>query len=206
MPPSAQVKLNFDKLDENGLQPIIKKFAQHGYKIVNVDANNRSKRESGFAIKQFALTFEDGQKMLVRIKGDGTVFQVKLNSRVVPIKHIDDVDKAIIEMCNYLYDNAKTYANAKKQRERQKKIGVERPRAVLTNEERIAGYQEKLESFNAGIADIKTEIEALKSSTETKNNDLTQARKDLKAEFQRTDYLKAEIKRVQEELSQLETV
>ena len=201
MPPSSQVKLNFDKLDEKGLEPVLKKFAKGGYKIASVEANNRAKRESGFAIKNFTLTFEDGQKMLVRVKGDGTVFQVKLNNRVVPIKHVDDMDKAITEMCNYLYDNAKSYSQAKKQRERQKKIGVERPKATLTREERIAGYREKLTNLTDAETDIRSQIESLRRDHEGKDRQLDRAKSDLDAEYKRTDTLNAEIDRVKAEIA-----
>ena len=203
MLPSSQVKLNFDKLDEKGLEPIIKKFAKDGYKIANVEANNRAKRESGFAIKNFTLTFEDGQKMLVRVNGDGTVFQIKLNTRVVLITHVDDMDKAIIEMCNYLYDNAKTNTQAKKKRERQKRTGVARPKATVTRDERIASYKEQLANLNSAETDIKAQIESLKNENQEKEQILTNARHDLDVELNRTQTLNASISQLKTEIADI---
>ena len=121
MPPkSNQLTLDFEKLTEKALQPILKKFQKAGYPVIKVDAPNKAKRESGFLIKNFTLTFEDEQQILVRVKAGGTIFQVKLNNRVVPIKHVDDMEKAISEIANYLYDNAKAFAKVKAQRDRRK--------------------------------------------------------------------------------------
>ena len=94
--PSKQVRLPFEKLTEQNLRPIIKKMEKWGLKVASVDVPNCACRESGFLLKDVTFIFEDGQKMLVRVKSDGTVFQVKLNKKVVPIRHVDDMDKAII--------------------------------------------------------------------------------------------------------------
>lgn len=200
MPISSQVKLVFDKLDEKGLQPVVKKFEQKGYKIIQVDANNRARRESGFAIKNFTLTFEDEQKLLVRVKGDGTVFQVKLNNRVMPVKHVDDIDKAISEMCMYLYDNAKTFERSKKQRERRKKVSTEKPRTTTSRAEKIASYQEYIKTIEADMADMTSQVKVLKEDLEAKTSELDQTNKLLEAEYKRTNELNAEIRQVKAEL------
>ena len=98
MPPASnQLKLDFNKLTEKNLQPILKKFAKYEYPVVSVDAPNKGKRESGVLVKSFTLTFEDSQKVLVKVKSDGTIFQVRLNNKVVPIQHVDDLSKAVTE-------------------------------------------------------------------------------------------------------------
>ena len=125
--PSKQVKLDFDKMTEAGLKPWAKKFEKWGLSVKKIDAINKAKRESGYMLKDAMFNFSDGQQMLVRVKQDGTVFQVKLNKKVVPIKNVADMDKAVIEMVDYIQDNAKAYEKAKIQREKRKKLNIPVP-------------------------------------------------------------------------------
>ena len=104
---SNQVKLDFEKMTEAGLKPLAKKFEKWGLTVKNIDSTNKAKRESGFMIKDATFTFSDGQQMLVRVKQEGTAFQVKLNNKVVPIKNVADINKAVIEMVDYIQSNAK---------------------------------------------------------------------------------------------------
>lgn len=123
----------------------------------------------------------------MRVKGDGTVFQVKLNSRVVPIKHVDDMDKAIVEMC-------KSYGRAKQQRERKKKLGkVEKPRVTTTHKEKIASYSEQLETLLEIEKDLAEQIKQAAKNAEPKEQQITQARRDLEQELARTESLTTQI-------------
>lgn len=197
MPPkSSQLTLDFEKLTEKTLQPVLKKFQKAGYPVVKVDAPNKAKRESGFLIKNFTLTFEDEQQILVRIKAGGTIFQVKLNNRVVPIKHVDDMEKAISEIANYLYDNAKAFARAKAQRER-RKIKPPAPAITTTRKEKLEKTKADLEEISQNNADLEkqlAETTALNSGNQTKLEDAERA---LASERARTSDLESQIAKLQ---------
>lgn len=192
MPPlSSQVVLNFDKLDERGLKKLVKKFQTKGLEIASIDAPNKGKRESGFLTKQFTLTFEDGQQMLVRVKADGTVFQVKLNNRVVPIKNVGDIDKAISEMVDYIQDNAKAYARAKVLREKRKaKPPV--PSIKTTRREKLRQAKEHLEKLSQSNASVETQYNESVAKIAEKRAELEAAEKSLVREQERTRALEAE--------------
>ena len=198
MPPkSNQLTLDFDKLTEKTLQPVVKKFKKGGYTVVKVDAPNKSKRESGQLIKNFTLTFEDEQQLLVRVKAGGTIFQVKLNNRVVPVKHVDDMEKAVNEMCNYMYDNAKAFQRAKAQRER-RKIRPPVPAITTTRKEKLEKTRQELESVSQQIADLEKQGAEVKAKTTDAASRLAEAERELEKERQITAALEAEIKSLEE--------
>lgn len=156
--PSKQLTLNFEKLTEKNLEPIAKRFKECGYNVVKIDAPNQARRESGMLIKNFSMTFEDGQTILCRVKAGGTIFQVKLNNKVMPIKAVDDMKKAIQEMADYMYGNAKSFARARAQREKRKIKGETRPSVTTTRAEKIAKAREELDALLQNIAEMEKEV------------------------------------------------
>lgn len=194
--PSKQVRLPFDKLTESNLKPIIRKMEKWGLEVAEVNAPNRAKRESGFLLKDFTLTFEDGQKMLVRVKSDGTVFQVKLNKKVVPIKHVDNMDKAIGEMVDYVQENAKAYERAKLQRERRRKLHIDPPPVVTNRREKIERAKGQLAELTTSNEGLQAQISETEGTIQTKQSELDKAEAALKAERSKT----AELERILAEL------
>lgn len=197
MPPqSNQLTLPFDNLTERNLKPILKKFEKWGYPVAKVDAPNKGKRDSGVMVKNFTLTFEDGQQLLVRVKAGGTIFQVKLNNRVVPVKHVDDMEKAIGEMIDYLYYNAKAYARAKAQREK-RKITPPAPSVTTTRKEKITKAKEELQALAQSNGDLDKQLSETNATMATNRAKLEAAERDLAAELKKTEQLEAQIAELQ---------
>lgn len=194
--PSKQVRLPFEKLTEQNLRPTIKKMEKWGLKVASVEAPNRARRESGFLLKDATFVFEDGQKMLVRVKSDGTVFQVKLNKKVVPIRHVDDMDKAIIEMVDYVQENAKAYERAKLQRERRRRLHIDPPPIVTNRREKIERAKAELTELSATNEGLQAQISESETSLQDKQKELDTATAALKAEKEKT----AELERILKEL------
>lgn len=194
MPPATkQVRLPFDKLTESGLKPIVKKFEKWGLKVASIDSTNRQKRESGMLLKDAVFIFDDGQKMLVRVKSDGTVFQVKLNNKVVPIKNIDDMDKAVVEMVDYVQDNAKAYERAKIQREKRRKLNIQPPRVVTTRQEKIAAAKQSLSELSSANSELEKQNNELSISIAGKQAQWDSLYKELEQETAITKELEREI-------------
>ena len=197
MPPKCnQLTFDFEKLTKKTLQPVLKKFQKAGYTVVKVDAPNKAKRESGFLIKNFTLTFEDEQQIRVRVKAGGTIFQVKLNNRVVPIKHVDDMEKAISEIANYLYDNAKAFAKVKAQRER-RKLKPPAPSITTTRKEKIEKAKADLEAISQNNADLEKQLAESNSTITDSQTKLEAAERSLAQERAKTASLEAQISQLQ---------
>ena len=195
---SNQVKLDFEKMTEAGLKPLAKKFEKWGLTVKNIDSTNKAKRESGFMIKDATFTFSDGQQMLVRVKQEGTVFQVKLNNKVVPIKNVADINKAVIEMVDYIQSNAKAYENAKIQREKRKKLNVPVPVVRTTRQERLEKTQAAIAEVQGSLENLQKQAADLTAASAEKTNTLTNIEAELKAEQDRTAQLETELKTLQE--------
>ena len=105
--------LDFDKLDKKGLKSLVDRFKRRKRPVSDIETNNRAKRANGVLQKQFTLTFEDGQKLTFAIKSDGTIFQVKLNNKVMPLRNTTDMTKAVEELVNAMLANSSAYEKAK---------------------------------------------------------------------------------------------
>lgn len=185
-PSTKQVLLPFDKLTEQNLKPFVKKFAHWNVNIASIDAPNKGRRESGMLIKDVTFTFEDGQKMLVRVKSGGTVFQVKLNNKVVPIRNVDDIDKAIIEMVDYIQDNAKAYERAKIQREKRRRLNITPPSVVTNRQEKIAMAKNRLEEATLTNTDLEAQQSTVLTELTDRQAELAKIQSELQAEKDKT--------------------
>lgn len=144
-------------------------------------------------LKDAVFIFDDGQKMLVRVKSDGTVFQVKLNNKVVPIKNVDDMDKAVVEMVDYVQDNAKAYERAKIQREKRRKLNIQPPRVVTTRQEKIAAAKQSLSELSSANSELEKQNDELSISIAGKQAQWDSLYKELEQETAITKELEREI-------------
>lgn len=191
-PTTKQVRLPFDKMTETSLRPFIKKFEKWGVHISKIEASNVGKRESGFLLKDALFIFEDGQKMLVKVKSDGTVFQVKLNNKVLPLKSVDNVDKAVIEMVDYIQANAKAYERAKIQREK-RKAKPDTPSVTTSRREKISRVKDELRELSASITDLDQQHTEAQSRAQNKQAELQKAESEFTAEKEKTAKLENEL-------------
>ena len=197
MPPiSNQIKLDFENLTKAGLKKLLKVFEKQQCPVASVDAPNKSKRESGMLTKSFTLTFEDGQNLQIRVKADGTVYQVRLNNKVMPIKHVDDLDKAVTEMIDYVQDNAKAYERAKIQREK-RKIRVPKPAVLTSRKEKIAQAKEELDQLDVSNTALEQQKAELDAAMSDKSGQLERVMRDLDAEKAKTEKLEATLAALQ---------
>ncbi|MBY0475390.1 MAG: hypothetical protein K2Q13_10085 [Nitrosomonas sp.] len=75
-----------------------KYFARAGAHVIQQDVLTAAKRAAGISFREMLLTFADSQKVILRIKQTGDIFQVLLNNKILPIKNQDDHVKAISEI------------------------------------------------------------------------------------------------------------
>jgi len=184
--------INFDKFDKAGLKPVLKKFETAGVPVEDVEATNKGKRESGFLVKTATLVFASGQKLVVKAKAGGGIFQVKLNGKVMPIKAVDDIGKAVDEVTAYVKANEPAFL---KQQEKQAGI-VKVPKLKAVNTSTAA----QIDTFTATVEQLKGTNENIKAETATQtaaNTDLqgqlTGLEQQLKDEKAKTEKLYLDI-------------
>lgn len=167
------IKIDFDKFNEAGLKDILKQFEKEDLPVDSVEATNKAKRDMGFLVKSATFIFKSGQKLLLKAKAGGSIFQVKLNSKVMPIKNVDDLDKAVKEVVKYVQNNEEKYLKQKAKRiEDLQKVKVKLPTdkkaGSVSVARQIETYQSSLEQLNTSNDAIKRQLETV-TETETAN-------------------------------------
>ena len=146
------INIDLDKFNKIGLKQIIARIEKEGLKITEVEADNKAKRESGFQVKTATLVFESGQKLILKAKAGGSIYQVRLNNKVVPIKHYDDLDKAVLEIINYVQVNEKNYLKQKEKQLARQKVTIPKIKPVSTS------VAEQIDTLKAALGEAQKEF------------------------------------------------
>jgi hypothetical protein len=193
------IKINFDKFNEIGLKPIIKEFEKEGFPIARVEADNKPKREAGFLCKTATFFFESEQKLSVKAKADGGIFQVKLNNKAIPIKNVDDLDKAVKEVIAFVEKNEPTFLKRKKASMSKQKIAIPKIRSVRTSTvQQTEEMAAALEEVSDAVSEIERDKMAFGLTVSEKQATVTDLKRQLAAENDKTDQLQIELDRLQE--------
>lgn len=135
---------------------VVRYFARAGSHIVQGDVSPNIKRSSGVSYREMVLTFADSQVVTFSIKQSGDIFQVKLNGKIVPLKHQDDQTAAIGEMVGMMDAGRSKFQVA------MAKVRIQLPDSIRTAAPRMEiALQEKSMALDTAIAMIKDNIAAL---------------------------------------------
>jgi len=178
---------DFDKMggrSDAALKDAIKLFTRAGAQVANSDVSTPM-RTSGISYREITFTFSDSQKVILRVKQSGDIYQVLINGKPFPIKEQDDHPKAISEIVAAL-DAGRTGF--------QKKMAIAKvtlppgiKTAVPTIEKKVL---QQTESLKVAISAVEVEINTLKErevGVSTEEVELTKKRDDLKIEISSVD-------------------
>ena len=191
------INLDFDKFNAQGLRSLVRAVEKYGSKVTDIAANNVAKRESGFPVKTATLTMDSGQKVQIKIKADGGIFQVRLNNRVLPVKNIDDPQRAVLEVVDRVQQNERAYQRQKERAKRTKPVPTNKIRTSTL--EQIENTTQTLDAVKANNDDLTAQLEPTKKAMTNKSDRLAMLRGDLDYEQKRNGDLRAELQRLEEE-------
>jgi uncharacterized coiled-coil DUF342 family protein len=141
---------------DRAAKAVMKYFTRAGANVVSQDVSTQVKRTSGISYREMTLTFADSQKLVMRIKQTGDVFQVTLNGKLVPIKNQDDQTKAVAEIVAMM-DGARTKFQAKLA-----KTLIKLPPKIKTAAPKMMQVlTEKRDTLKEAIAEVRAEIAKL---------------------------------------------
>lgn len=190
---------DFARFDVEGVQPIKDAFEKAGLTVVDVEASNKAARRSGYQVKQATFFFGDGQRVVMMLKNDGDghgdIYQVKLNSRVVPVKNVDDMDKAVAEIAAMAGANSASFVKAARRKAEKQSVDESDLEGNKTRKPVTAAA--KLEAATTEIA----ELEAIAAEQEARRAELAAQVEAARQQYE-TDM--AELNRLIEENDQLE--
>ena len=77
-------------------------LTRSGAVVIDTASDGKTRRIAGISYREVAFTFADSQKIALRIKATGDVYEVRVNGKVTPVKSQDDPVKAVTELVNLL--------------------------------------------------------------------------------------------------------
>ncbi len=152
--------IDFNKFDKKGMKKVLDLFDKAALPVSDVEANNKATREAGYSIKQATITLESGQVLVLKIKAEGSLYQAKLNGRVLAIKNYIKPDSFMDEVIGYAKDNEPNYLKQKEKAALKQKVAVPTIKPVNTT------VAEQSQQFQATL-------DALKGQNETAQNEIT---------------------------------
>lgn len=173
----SKLRIDYVNFYEKNMEPIAKAFGQNKLAVVNVKATNMAKRENGVAIKEAQFEFKSGQKLVIKIKADGGVFQVKLNGKVLPIKEVFDVDAAFKEIVRMVKQNEAAYLAQKEKQQEQAAKRLARTavvRASSSAQAKLEAAHAKLSETNGMISTTQTDARPVYDNLKNKETELGQ--------------------------------
>lgn len=173
----SKLRIDYVNFHEKMLDPIVKAFGNNKLAVVNVKASNMAKRENGVAIKEAQFEFKSGQKLVLKVKADGGVFQVKLNGKVLPVKEVFDVDAAFKEIVKMTKQNEAAYLAQKEKQQEQAAKRLARTavvRASSSAQAKLEAAQAKLSETNDMISTTRTDAQPFYDNLSAKQTELSQ--------------------------------
>jgi hypothetical protein len=99
------IQIDYEALASNAKSAarlVVTLFERAGLPIVDVSSDGKSKRMAGIGYREVVFTFEDSQKLTLRVKATGDVYEARINNKPVPVAAQDDAPRAVAELVNLL--------------------------------------------------------------------------------------------------------
>jgi len=142
---------------DKAAKAVMKYFSRAGANVVSQDVSTQVKRTSGISYREMLLMFSDSQKVLMRIKQSGDIYQIMINGKLMPIKNQDDHVKAVSEIVAML-NAGRTKFQAK-----MAAAIVKLPPTIRTAAPKMLQVlTEKRDGLKSAIADVRAEIDRVK--------------------------------------------
>lgn len=144
---------------DTGVKKALQQFQRAGARVAQAEAMTGLKRSSGVTYRELHLTFTDSQRVVLRIKQTGDIFQVLLNGSALPIKNQDDHVAAVAEI-------AKTMdAGRLKFQRKLAAIKVRPPAGIRTAAPRMEQVLiQKRDMLKEAIAEVREEIDRARAT------------------------------------------
>lgn len=134
-------------------------FVRAGLPVLDVSSDGRPKRASGITYREVTFAFADSQKLTLRIKATGDVYQVLLNGRVTPVAQQDDPAKSVAELAGLLDKNRARF------QKRMALLVMKPPEGVKTAAPRLREVlQQQIAELDEQITSARDELAALRAA------------------------------------------
>jgi hypothetical protein len=188
--------LDFNNLNEKGLEPLKKAVTKAGAEIVKVVPAGTARKKDGVRIRTFGLKALDEQEVSVQVNDSGDISSISLNKKSVPFTGAKDLDALAKIIAGAISSNAQAFAKSLA-RKLAKAGRAETPRqkiGIKSNVQRLAEQNGRIDAAKERIASAQAvtlkrgnDLQVKRARAETLKNQLraeqAQGRK-LKTEFE----------------------
>lgn len=87
---------------QHAMRRVLQLFARADLKVVDVATDGKVRRQSSVSFREVVLSFADSQKLALRVKATGDVYEVQINGRKVPVSAQEDPARAVAELVKML--------------------------------------------------------------------------------------------------------
>lgn len=150
-----KIILDFDGLASNAtaaMRRVTALFQRANLPVLDVASDGKTRRVASISYREVTLSFADSQKLALRVKSTGDVYQLLLNGKVTPIKEQDDPAKAVAELVAML---DKSRARFQK---RLAAMAMKPPEGAKTAAPKLR------DTLNTQIAEVREQIVAAKET------------------------------------------
>lgn len=93
--------IDYDQLGTNAaaaMRRVVTLLTRAGAQVIETQSDGRTRRIAGVSFREVTFTFADSQKLALRVKATGDIYEVRVNGKVTPVKEQDDFTKAVAEL------------------------------------------------------------------------------------------------------------
>jgi hypothetical protein len=141
------------------MRRVVTLFTRAGLDVIDVGSDGKTKRIAGVSYREVTLTFADSQRLGLRIKATGDVYEVRINGKVTPVKAQDDAAKAVTELVRMLDKGRGRF------QKRMAALAMKPPEGAKTAAPKLRdALTAQIAQVDAEIADATQELEALQAA------------------------------------------
>lgn len=198
----SYVTLNFDELNEKGLDKLKKAVTKGGYEVVKITPAGPARRKDGIPVKTFELKGMDEQVMTVQVNNTGDISGIKLNGKnapYTPVKSLADLGKTLAGLFSR-NSTAFQKALARKMAKAAQKdgdTGTPSPRkGVKSRVQLLSDAQSRRAELKQAVSDVTQKLATLSDEANQTQKEQADTQSQLNAELAKTSQLEAEIERL----------
>ena len=132
-------------------------FVRAGLSPIGTETDGKVRRTAGITWRELVFTFADSQKLALRVKATGDVYEVLLNGKKVPVKEQDDPAKGVAELVRMLDTNRARFQKrmAAMQMKPPEGIKTAAPKLKQALQTQIAELDQAIEAAKEELAEIE---------------------------------------------------
>ncbi|SMP82481.1 hypothetical protein SAMN02744783_05082 [Serratia sp. CC22-02] len=194
--------LDFNNLNDKGLEPLKKAVTKAGAEIVKVIPAGTARKKDGVRIRTFGLKALDEQEVSVQVNDSGDISAISLNKKSIPFTGAKDLETLAKIIAGAITSNAQTFAKSLA-RKLAKAGRAETPRqksGLKTNAQRLAEQNGRIDAAKGRIASAQAVTLERNNSLQDKRNRAEALKNQLRAEQAEGRRLKTEFDTLKREV------